>query len=151
MNKLQAMCFLKDLIDKDLVEASYISLYEMDNDECHIQIKCQNNKQAVINHANNSGLSIIGDSERKYIVIFRKSSKKSRLMAKRKIQDAIDELSRLKNVSYGDFLDALLCSSEQNFFEAYKKLFPEDTDLHPKEMYVKIQNLFLNKAHIEFF
>ncbi len=71
MNRLEAMAMLKELVDNDLVEPSYVSMVQIKPNFFQIQIKCDYNKQQIEAHAKKHGLTITEDKERKYLVIFK--------------------------------------------------------------------------------
>ncbi len=71
MNRLEAMAMLKELVDNDLVEPSYVSMVQVKPNLFQIQIKCDYNKQQIEEHAKKHGLTITEDKERKYLVIFK--------------------------------------------------------------------------------
>jgi hypothetical protein len=68
---MQAMVMLKDLVDSNLVEPSYVSMVEAKPNYFQIQIKCDFNKAQIEAHAKKYGLTITEDKERKYLVIFK--------------------------------------------------------------------------------
>ncbi len=71
LNRLEVMDMLKELVDSDLVEPSYISMVQIEPDHFQIQIKCDYNKQQIETHAKKHGSTITEDEERKYLVIFK--------------------------------------------------------------------------------
>ncbi len=71
LNRLEALAMLKDLVDNDLVEPSYVSMVQLDSKNYQIQIKCDYNKPKIEAHAKKHGLKITEDKERKYLVIFK--------------------------------------------------------------------------------
>jgi len=70
LNRLQAMVMLKALVDNDLVEPSYISLNEVNTDECQIQIKCNYRRKEIEAYAKKFGVTLTEDNEHKYLLIF---------------------------------------------------------------------------------
>ena len=71
MNRLQAMAVLKELVDNDLVEPSFVSICESKPNHYQIQIKCDYNKAEIDAHAKKHSLTIEEDKERKYLVIYK--------------------------------------------------------------------------------
>ncbi len=71
LDRLQAMAMLKELVDNDLVEPSYVSMVQSKPNHFLIQIKCDYNKMEIERHAKKHGLTIIEDKERKYLTIFK--------------------------------------------------------------------------------
>ena len=65
------MAILKELVDNDLVEPSYISLVQINANIFQIQIKCNYNKQQIETYAKKHGLTIKEDNDQKYLVIFK--------------------------------------------------------------------------------
>jgi len=65
------MAMLKELVNSDLVEPSYVSMVQVDSKKYQIQIKCDYNKQQIEAYAKKHGLTITEDTERKYLVIFK--------------------------------------------------------------------------------
>ena len=71
LDRLQAMAMLKELVDNDLVEPSYVSMVQAKPNHFQIQIKCDYNKMEIERHAKKHGLTIIEDKARKYLTIFK--------------------------------------------------------------------------------
>jgi hypothetical protein len=71
LDRLQAMAMLKELVDNDLVEPSYVSMVQSKPNHFLIQIKGDYNKMEIERHAKKHGLTIIEDKERKYLTIFK--------------------------------------------------------------------------------
>lgn len=71
MDRLQAMTMLKELVDNDLVEPSYVNICERIPKHYQIQIKCDYNKAEIETHAKKYGLTIEEDKERRYLVIYK--------------------------------------------------------------------------------
>jgi hypothetical protein len=71
LDRLQAMAFLKELVDNDLVEPSFVAIELRKPDHYQIQIKCDYNTVAVEAHAKKYGLNIEEDTEKLYLVIFK--------------------------------------------------------------------------------
>jgi len=65
------MAILKELVDNDLVDPSYISLVQIDANKFQIQIKCNYNKQQIEDYAKKHFLIIKEDNDLKYLVIFK--------------------------------------------------------------------------------
>lgn len=65
------MAMLKELVDSDLVEPSYVSMVEAKPNVYQIQIKCDYNKSHIEEYAKKHGLTIIEDKDRKYLIIFK--------------------------------------------------------------------------------
>jgi hypothetical protein len=71
LDKLQAMASLRESVDNNLVEPSYVSMSQVKPNDFQIQIKCNYNKEEIEKHAKKLGLTITEDKERKYLVIFK--------------------------------------------------------------------------------
>ncbi len=71
MDRLQAMAMLKELVDDDLVEPSYVHICLRKPDHYQIQIKCDYHKAEIEAHAKKHGLTIEEDAEKKYLVIYK--------------------------------------------------------------------------------
>jgi len=71
MDRLEAMAMLKELVANNLVEPSYVSMFQVKPHIFQIQIKCDYNKEEIEKHAKKSGLTIEEDKERKYLVIYK--------------------------------------------------------------------------------
>lgn len=71
MNRLEAMAMLKELVTNNLVEPSYVSISERKPKDYQIQIKCDYNKEEIEKYAKKYGLTIEGDKEKKYLLIFK--------------------------------------------------------------------------------
>ena len=71
MNGLQAMAMLKELVDYDLVDPSYVSLGKRNPTNYQIQIKCDYNKKEIEAHAKKHGLTIEEDKKKLYLLIFK--------------------------------------------------------------------------------
>jgi hypothetical protein len=65
------MALLKELVNNDLVEPSYISIHQAKPNHFQIQIKCDYNKAQLEQYAKKYGLAITEDKERKYLVIYK--------------------------------------------------------------------------------
>jgi len=65
------MAMLRELVDKDLVDPSFISLVQIESNKFQIQIKCDYNKHQIEAYAKKHGLTIKEDNDRKYLVIFK--------------------------------------------------------------------------------
>jgi|WetSurMetagenome_2_1015567.scaffolds.fasta_scaffold52811_3 hypothetical protein len=65
------MAMLKELVDNNLVESSYVSMVQARLNHFQIQMKCDCNKKKIEKHAKGHSLTIIEDKERKYITIFK--------------------------------------------------------------------------------
>jgi hypothetical protein len=65
------MAMLKELVDNNLVEDSYISLFQAKSNDFQIQIRCDYNKTEIEAYAQKNGLTITEDKERKYLVIYK--------------------------------------------------------------------------------
>jgi hypothetical protein len=63
LDRLQAMAMLKELVDNDLVEPSYVSTVQAKPNYFQIQIKCDYNKMEIETHTKNHGLTLIEDKE----------------------------------------------------------------------------------------
>jgi hypothetical protein len=140
VNRLQAKNLLKPVYT-NLLEPSSIAIDEIKPDEFRIQIKGIYNKQEIQRSIKKFGLSIFEDSERIYVVVFKKQQDNTYI----DLQGAFNELSKLKNASFNDFMDAMFCSSDNHCYAAYKLLFPNDIDLSLKQMYEKVQNFFFEQ------
>jgi hypothetical protein len=71
MNREQAMTLLKELVANDLVDSSYVSLFQVKPKDFQIQIKCDYNKKQIETFAKEHGLTITEDRERKYLIVFK--------------------------------------------------------------------------------
>jgi hypothetical protein len=71
LNRLQAMAMLKELVDNNLVDPSYVSLGKRTPTNYQIQIKCDYNKKEIEAHAKKHGLTIEEDKEKLYLLIFK--------------------------------------------------------------------------------
>ena len=65
------MTMLKELVNEDLVDPSYVSISLRKPNHYQIQIKCNYNKKGIEVHARKYGLTIEEDKEQKYLVIFK--------------------------------------------------------------------------------
>jgi hypothetical protein len=65
------MAMLKELVDNNLVDPSYVSMFQVKPGNFQIQIKCDYNKEEIEKHAKKHGLTIAEDKERKYLLIFK--------------------------------------------------------------------------------
>jgi len=60
--------------------------------------------------------------------------------------DEVMLLSTLKNLPYSKFLITMLGNPDSpTYLAAYKKVFPKDKNLEPKQMYQNIQKYFFEK------
>ena len=71
LDREQAMIMLKELVAKDLVEPSYVHIFEKMSKHYQIQIKCNYNRNKIIEFAKNRQLTIMEDKEQKYLVIYK--------------------------------------------------------------------------------
>ena len=71
LDRLQAIAILKELVDYNLVEPSYLSTVQVKPNSFQIQIKCDYNMEEIEAFAKKHGLTITEDKERKYLVIFK--------------------------------------------------------------------------------
>ncbi len=71
LDREQAMAMLKELVAKDLVEPSYVHIFEKMPKYYQIQIKCNYNRNKIIEFAKNKQLTIMEDKEQKYLVIYK--------------------------------------------------------------------------------
>ena len=71
LNRLEAMAMLKDLMDNNLVDPSYVSIGKRSPTDYQIQIKCDYMKLEIESYAKKHGLTIIEDKEREFLVIFK--------------------------------------------------------------------------------
>ncbi len=71
MNRLEAMAMLKELVEADLVEPSYIQVMLRKPEHYQVKIRCDYNKTEIEKHAKEHGLTIIEDKKRKYLVIYK--------------------------------------------------------------------------------
>ena len=71
MDRLQAMAMLRELVDNDLVDPSYVSIVKRSPTQYQIQIKCNYNKIEIQAHAKKHGLTIEEDKEKLYLLIFK--------------------------------------------------------------------------------
>lgn len=62
---------LKELVDDNLVDPTYIHIMLRKPEHYQIQIKCGYTKTEIEDHAKKHGLIIEEDSERKYLVIYK--------------------------------------------------------------------------------
>jgi hypothetical protein len=63
LDRLEAMAILKELVDNDLVEPSYVSMFQVKPNNFQIQIKCDYNKEEIEKHAKKHGLIIEEDKD----------------------------------------------------------------------------------------
>ena len=61
MDRLQAMAILRESVDNNLVEPSYVSMVQVKPNSFQIQIKCDYNKEDIEAHAKKHGLTITED------------------------------------------------------------------------------------------
>ena len=59
MDRDQAITMLKELVSKDLVEPSYVHIFEKTPKNYQIQIKCNYNRNQIIEFAKNKHITII--------------------------------------------------------------------------------------------
>jgi hypothetical protein len=71
LDRLQAMAMLKELVDNNLVDPSYVSIGKRSPTNFQIQIKCDYNKKEIDVYAKKHGLTIEEDREKRYLFIFR--------------------------------------------------------------------------------
>ena len=71
LDKLQAMAILRESVDNNLVEPSYVSIVQVKPNSFQIRIKCDYYKEDIEAHAKKRGLTITEDKARKYLVIFK--------------------------------------------------------------------------------
>ena len=71
LDRAQAIAMLKELIENDLVEPSYVNICERLPNHYQIQIKCDYNKQQIETYAKKHGLIIEEDKDQKYCLIFK--------------------------------------------------------------------------------
>ena len=71
LNRIEAMAMLKELVDNNLVEPTYVSIGKRSSSNYQVQIKCDYNKIEVEAHAKKHGLTIEEDKEKKYLLIFK--------------------------------------------------------------------------------
>jgi hypothetical protein len=71
LDREQAMTVLKELVSKDLVEPSYVHIFEKTPKNYQIQIKCNYNRNQIIEFAKTKQLTIMEDKEQKYLVIYK--------------------------------------------------------------------------------
>jgi hypothetical protein len=71
LDREQAMAMLKELVAKDLVEPSYVHIFEKMPKHYQIQIKCNYNRDKIIEFAKNKQLTIMEDNQQKYLVIYK--------------------------------------------------------------------------------
>lgn len=71
MDREQAIRLLKELVSKDLVEPSYIHIFERVPDHYQIQLKCEYKRDEIIEYAKTEGLTVKEDKEQKFLVIFK--------------------------------------------------------------------------------
>lgn len=71
MDRQQAIVMLKDLVDKDLVDPSFVAVGLRIPNHYQIQIKCNYNKKEIEAYAKKCGLTIKEDKEQRYLVIFK--------------------------------------------------------------------------------
>ena len=67
----QGMAMVKELVAKDLVEPSYVHIFEKMPKHYQIQIKCNYNREKIIEFAKNKQLTIMEDNQQKYLVIYK--------------------------------------------------------------------------------
>ncbi len=65
------MAMLKELVDNNLVDPSYVSIGKRSPVQYQIQIKCNYNKEEIEAHAKKHGLNIEEDKEKYYLVIYK--------------------------------------------------------------------------------
>ena len=70
MDRTQAMALLKELVAYDLVDPSYVSIFQTKHNYYQLQIKCNYNKR-IEEFAKNNNLAIEEDKEHKYLVIYK--------------------------------------------------------------------------------
>jgi hypothetical protein len=61
LDRLQAMAILRESVDNNLVEPSYVSMVQVKPNSFQIQIKCDYNKEDIEAHAKKHGLTITED------------------------------------------------------------------------------------------
>jgi hypothetical protein len=71
LDRLEAMAMLKELVAKNLVEPSFVSISERKPNNYQIQIKSDYNRVAIEEYAKVNGLTIEEGIERKYLLIFK--------------------------------------------------------------------------------
>jgi hypothetical protein len=71
LDREQGMAMLKELVAKDLVEPSYVHIFEKMAKHYQIQIKCNYNRDKIIEFAKNKQLTIMEDNQQKYLVIYK--------------------------------------------------------------------------------
>jgi hypothetical protein len=65
------MSMLKELVSADLVEPTYIHIFEREPKNFQIQIKCNYRRDAIIQFAKTKGLTIKEDKEQKFLLIYK--------------------------------------------------------------------------------
>jgi hypothetical protein len=71
LDRPQAIALLKELVDKNLVEPTFVSMFQVKPNHFQVQIRCDYKKEEIEEHAKKHGLRIIEDKERKYLTIFK--------------------------------------------------------------------------------
>jgi hypothetical protein len=71
LDRLQAIAVLKELVNNDLVDPSYISVGKRQTNQYQIQIKCNYNRKEIEEYAKKYNLTIEEDKEQLYLLIFR--------------------------------------------------------------------------------
>ncbi len=71
MDRREAMTMLKELVDNDLVEHSYVSIGERIPSHFQIQIKCNYFRKELFEFAKKKGLTIEEDKKQEFLVIYR--------------------------------------------------------------------------------
>lgn len=65
------MALLKELVDNDLVEPSFVAIELRKPDHYQIQIKCDYRRKEIEEYAKKYGLTIEEDTEKCYLLIFK--------------------------------------------------------------------------------
>jgi hypothetical protein len=62
---------LKELVDNDLVDPTYVSMLQVKPNHFQIQIKCGYRKEEIEKHAKKYGLTISEDKDQRYLLVFK--------------------------------------------------------------------------------
>ena len=71
MDRKEAMAMLKELVDNDLVEPTYVHISLRIPEHYQIQIKCNYNRNEICEFAKKKQLTIKEDKEKKFLVIYK--------------------------------------------------------------------------------
>ena len=71
LNRKEAITLLKELVAKNLVEPSYVSIDQRNQNRYQLKIKCNYYQEDIMQFAKNNGLFIEADKDQKYLVIYK--------------------------------------------------------------------------------